>query len=212
MNKRLLSIASLCSLLFSGASIASGPSADIKVIGELITPTCDVVITNNGAFDYGTISHSIIQADREVSLGAKSGALAVKCSAETPLTFKVTDNRLGTASRSEAGNLGMGSINGTGKMGYYTVKMYAPNVDKKMSDMFITAGSTVTNPTGLVTLEHGKRVGWVPSGTQEVAIGKEFSAEIMTQAFLAKRSDMHGGMGEDSKLDGSATLEFGFGL
>lgn len=212
MKKSMLSISCLCSFLFSGASIASGPSAEIKVLGELASPTCDVMITNNGAFDYGTINHSKIQSDRAVSIGVKNGSLNVKCSADTPLTFKVTDNRLGTASMVGDEYLGLGTVNGSGKMGYYTVRMFSPLVDGKMSEMFVTAGSTIAMPKNVVTLEHGKRAGWVLNGTQEVAIGKVFSAELITEAFLAKRSDMNGAVGEGNSIDGSATLEFGFGL
>jgi hypothetical protein len=212
MKKSVLSMVSLCSLLFAGTTIAVGPSADIKVIGELVAPTCDVALTNNGAFDYGNISHSKIQSDRAVSLGSKTGSLTVTCTADTPLTFKVTDNRLGTASQSGTQYLGLGAINGTGKMGYYTVKMYAPTVDGKMANIFVTANSSIPSPSGIVTLEHGKRIGWVPNGAQELAIGKKFNASILAEAFLAKRSDMHGGVGDESSLDGSATLEFDFGL
>jgi hypothetical protein len=35
---------------------------------------------------------------------------------------------------------------------------------------------------------------------------------LLVEAFLAKSGDMHGGIGEDVNLDGSTTLEFGFGL
>lgn len=212
MKKIVLSVASLCTLLFSGVSLAAAPSADIKVIGEVVAPTCDVMLSNNGAFDFGSISHSQILNDREVSLGVKSGTLTVKCTAETPLTFKVTDNRLGTASLSGTENLGLGAVNGTGKLGYYNVKMFAPSVDGSSAGMFVTADSTITSPAVMVTLEHGKRVGWASNGTQDLAVGKNFNVSVMTQAFLAKRDDMHGGLDDDSSLDGSATLEFGFGL
>ncbi|VEI15243.1 P pilus assembly protein, pilin FimA [Serratia plymuthica] len=214
MKKLVLNMTAISSLIFSAASQAAGPSAEIKVIGELIAPTCEVVMPNDGVFDFGTISHTKIQADKPVSLGTEGSAvdLTVSCSAATPLTFKVIDNRLGTASLAGSQYLGLGSINSTGKLGYYTVDMMLPKVDGELAGLFVTAGSTIPSPSGKVRLEQGKRMGWAPSGGAQLAIGKKFSAMMVVEAFLAKRSDMHGGVGEGVNLDGSTTLEFGFGL
>lgn len=56
--------------------------------------------------------------------------MEVKCDAETPMTFNVIDNRLGTAS--EAGKtFGLGNVNATGKLGFYAIMVYLPKVDGK---------------------------------------------------------------------------------
>ncbi len=213
MKHRVLSMAVLSSLLLSGGSLAAGMSADIKVVGELIAPTCEVSIPRNGVFDFGSISHTLIKTDSPASLGRKEGgAMSVKCDAETPLTFRVVDNRAGTASMPGAKYLGLGHVNGTGKLGYYTVQAYLPRVDGKFVSMFVTDGGVIPATSGEIALEHGKRAGWASTGLRELAIGKEFSAQLRVEAFLAKRGDMHGGIGDDVKLDGSTTLEFGFGL
>ncbi|EPM1537490.1 DUF1120 domain-containing protein, partial [Serratia marcescens] len=128
------------------------------------------------------------------------------------LTFKVTDNRLGTASVAGSQNFGLGSVNATGKLGYYTVSAMRGRVDGEIVSLFATATNTIPATLSKLNFEHGKRIGWARSGSKEVAVGKEFALMFITEAFLAKRSDMHGGIGEDTKLDGSTTLEFGFGL
>lgn len=213
MKKLVLNITAISSLFFSATSLAAGPSAEIKVIGELTAPTCDVEMPNDGVFDFGTISHTKIQADKPSPLGVKGGGyLTVNCSASTPLTFKVIDNRLGTASMAGNEYLGLGSVNDSGKLGYYTVDMMNPTVDGKFAGLFVTADTTIANPSTKVRLEQGKRVGWVANGDGKLAIGNEFRAMITVTGFLAKRSDMHGGVGEGVNLDGSTTLEFGFGL
>lgn len=212
MKKTVRNLAALSSLLLSAGSLAAGPSAEIKVVGELIAPTCDVSLQDNGVFDFGNISHTKIDLNHPVSIGEKRGGLSVKCDADTPLTFRVVDNRVGTASVMGSKNFGLGHVNSTGKLGYYTVIATNPTVDQKRANLFVTANNTIPSAMVLAPLEHGKRVGWAPSGARELAIGKSFAAELMVEAFLAKRSDMHGGIGDDVKLDGSTTLEFGFGL
>ncbi len=211
MNKIALRVMVASTLLVAGGSLAASPSAEIKVVGELVAPTCEVSLPNDGVFDYGSINHTKISRDKAVSLGINgNGTMEVKCDAETPMTFNVIDNRLGTAS--EAGKtFGLGSINNTGKLGFYAVTAYHPQIDGKLGRLFVTQDSTITSPTGSVQLEHGKRVGWA-SNANTLAIGKTFTAILSVEAFLAKSGDMHGGIGEGTSLDGSTTLDFAFGL
>ncbi|CAI1046875.1 DUF1120 domain-containing protein [Serratia entomophila] len=212
MNKIALRMMVASTLLAAGASLAAGPSAEIKVVGELVAPTCEVKLPNDGIFDYGSISHTGISRDKAVSLGVKGGAaMEVKCDAETPMTFNVIDNRLGTASE-QGKTFGLGNVNATGKLGFYSIRAYFPQVDGALGRLFVTQDSTITSPAGVVQLEHGKRVGWALASSNALAIGKNFTALLSVEAFLAKSGDMHGGIGEDVNLDGSTTLEFGFGL
>lgn len=213
MNKIALRMMAVGALLAAGSSQAAGPSADIKVVGELVAPTCEVKLPNEGIFDFGSISHTKVSRDKAVSLGTRGlASMEVKCDAETPMTFNVIDNRLGTAS--EAGKtFGLGSINATGKLGFYTIMAYFPRIDGKNGQLFVAQNNTITGGAGSVMLEHGKRVGWAPaSSSNKLAIGKNFTADLLVEAYLAKSGDMHGGVGEDTNLDGSTTLEFGFGL
>jgi len=212
MNKIALRMMVASTLLATGASLAAGPSAEIKVVGELIAPTCEVKLPNDGIFDYGSISHTKISRDKAVSLGVRGGvAMEVKCDAETPMTFNVIDNRLGTASE-QGKTFGLGNVNATGKLGFYSIQVSFPQIDGALGRLFVTQDSTITSPAGAVQLEHGKRVGWASASSNSLAIGKNFTAMLLVEAFLAKSGDMHGGIGEDVNLDGSTTLEFGFGL
>lgn len=212
MNKFTLRMMAAAMLLVAGGSQAAGPTAEIKVVGELVAPTCEVSLPNDGIFDYGSISHMRINKDNAVSLGTKGGGtMEVKCDAETPMTFNAIDNRLGTAS--EAGKtFGLGSINNTGKLGFYAITAYFPQVDGRAVNMFVAQDGTISGTSASVQLEHGKRAGWAQTSGNTLAIGKTFTVQLMVEAFLAKSGDMHGGVGEDTNLDGSTTLEFGFGL
>ncbi|MEX5768431.1 DUF1120 domain-containing protein [Serratia marcescens] len=212
MNKIALRMMVAATLLVTGGSLAAGPSAEIKVVGELIAPTCEVKLPNEGIFDYGSISHTRISKDKPVSLGVKGGStMEVKCDAETPMTFNVIDNRLGSAS--ETGKtFGLGNVNTTGKLGFYSIQAYFPQIDGVTGRLFVTSDTSITSPQTVVNLEHGKRVGWASASGNALAIGKNFTAQLLVEAFLAKSGDMHGGVSEDVSLDGSTTLEFGFGL
>lgn len=75
MNKIALRMMVASTLLVAGGSLAAGPSAEIKVTGELVAPTCEVKLPNDGVFDYGSINHTKISRDKAVSLGRTGAAL-----------------------------------------------------------------------------------------------------------------------------------------
>lgn len=213
MKSALFKAVVISASIFSAGSIAAGPGAEIKVTGELIAPKC-ALSTPDMVFDYGDkINPTLISNTAPVSLGVGGTAtLIVNCDAQTSLTFGVTDNRLGTASVSGSKYFGLGNINGTGKLGHYVINVSRPMVDQMAAATFVTTTSTIPTLLFNASLEHGKRSGWAQQAQRVLAIGKKFSLDVSTEAFLAKRGDMHGGVGDDTALDGSATLEFGFGL
>jgi type 1 fimbria pilin len=213
MKNVFFKLTAISSLLFSASSLASGLGAEIKLTGDLIAPKC-TINTPDMVFDYGDkISPTLISNTAPVSLGpVPSVSLTVNCDAQTTLTFGVTDNRLGTASMSGSKYFGLGNINGTGKLGHYLINVSRPTVDQQAAATFVSSGSTIQQLLYTAQLEHGKRSGWAKNGERSLAIGKTFGLDVSTEAFLAKRGDMHGGVGDDTALDGSATLEFGFGL
>lgn len=214
MKKNILTLTALSSLLLSAAALAS-ESAEIKVTGEITTATCEVTMVNNGVFDFGKISQSMVAEDKNSLLGNKDqGGVHVKCSAPTALTFTTTDNRLGTASHTIGGwNFGLGSVNGTGKLGFYHLHLRAPTVDGVASKLVKASGGDIETPQDQLAIEYGERFGWATaSGAKALAIGKDFAFSMSAQAYLAGKSSMNGTLGEDTNLDGSATMEFGFGL
>lgn len=213
MKKLALALSSLSLLVLSAnTNAASNPSTDIKVIGEIIAPTCQITAPSGGVYDYGSISHTLVNANSATSLGVnmQSDKWTVICDSETPLSINVIDNRAGTASLSGVKNFGLGSINGTGKLGYYTIRMIDASGDSRMLSPYI--GSVASNALGYAELQPGKRLGFSESNVSKPAIAKSFQFRLLIEAFLAKKSDLHGGISESTKLDGSTTLEFGFGV
>ncbi|CAI1517301.1 TPA: DUF1120 domain-containing protein [Serratia fonticola] len=214
MKKSVLKITALSSLLLSAATLAA-PSAEIKVTGELITPTCDVTLDKNGVFDYGKINQTLINDKQATSLGnALDDTVKVQCSAPTLLTFKLTDNRLGTASMAGNKYFGLGNVNGNGKLGYYTLKGQIGYVDGEPASIIVVSpNGTISSAPQPSAFEHDQRLGWRKMAyPTELAVGKNFELPLNLEAFLAKKSEMQGGISEDVNLDGSATIEFGFGI
>ncbi|EPN2807054.1 DUF1120 domain-containing protein [Serratia marcescens] len=217
MKTFALKMTAVSALLFSAGSIAALPSAEIQVTGLLITPACEVDVGPGLVADYVSINHTMIDATKPTSLGLNNlgpgnGKVKVTCDAETTLSFGVTDNQLGTASVAGSQNFGLGNVNQTGKLGYYTITAQEAWVNSVPQSLFVTTDGTVTTPVGVLKLEHGKRFGWADSGSRTMSVGKSFEMRLLVEAFLARKGDMHGGVGEDTKLDGSTTLNFGFGL
>ncbi|WP_431224738.1 DUF1120 domain-containing protein [Serratia sp. L9] len=216
MKKNVLQLTALSSLLFSAATLASDISAEIKVVGEISTSTCEVTMQNNGVFDFGEIRQSQVSDSKVTDLKTVSnGGVHVKCSAPTALSFITSDNRSGTASYGGLGrSLGLGNVNGTGKMGFYQLHINDATVDGETSRLFTSLDNATVGTTAYtVPIQLGQRTGWAPaSGAQEMSIGKDFAFNITANVFLASKSDMKGPLPEDASLDGSATMEFGFGL
>jgi type 1 fimbria pilin len=213
MKKNLLQLTALSSLLLSAAALAS-ESAEVKVIGEISSVNCEVSVSNNGVFDFDKIKQSSV-TDAITTIGrVEGGVVRVKCSAPTPLTFTATDNRADSAYGGNilGTNFGLGLVNKTGKLGYYQLRFTQPTVDGVATSMFATDDGEVNSVTGLLMAQQGRRMGWAASASDGVAIGKDFKFGMNATAYMAPKSAMNGALTEDVTLDGSTTLEFGFGL
>lgn len=216
MKKLLVTMTSLATLLLSANSMAAAaPSAELKVSGELVAPTCSVEIANSGVFEFGKIANSLIKPGLTNPLGASVKSLVVSCDASTYLTFTAVDNRDGTASATNSTYFGLGNVNGSGKLGYYQIQLLEPSIDGRGTNnsirLFSAAkgASTITGATS-VFVDKNKVTGW--SGPNALEGGKVFAADMRVLPVLASSASMGGPITETTKLDGSATLNFAYGL
>ncbi|MEW5494391.1 hypothetical protein ABGT23_01885 [Enterobacter cloacae] len=210
-NKIIISAAFLACASALNAN-AVGMSPEITIKGDMSAPGCTINTPNNGQYELGKISASIIRDSDEVSLPSPNGGMnwTVQCEAATFLSFQVVDNREGTASKEGSTHFGLGPINGEGKIGYYRVKMFMPKVDSSAASLYTTSGSTF-DAVKEVYLEKGKTMGWA-SGNNEQALGTSFSAYLDVLPVLASSKDMNGPVADSSKIDGAMTMNFSFGL
>ncbi|HGF6561155.1 TPA: DUF1120 domain-containing protein [Providencia alcalifaciens] len=211
MNKTLKAVTALSTLMMSATTLAAISAPELKVQGELIVPACKVVAGNNGVYDLGKLSPSLVKPSESSQLSSKTQLWNIDCDAETFLSFSVTDNREGTASYSGSEYFGLGNVNGTGKIGYYRVSMKAATVDGANSSVYGTTSSTSFTASPSVYLAKGKQMGWAAAANQQKS-GSKFTTLLSVEPALASSTQMGGPVTDSAKLDGSMTLNFAFGL
>ena len=120
MKKQLIGLSVLSSLVLGmAAAHAAPPTAELKVKGKLGVPICNITAPDNGVYDLGRISAVQVKPGTTItSLPTMSKTWIVNCDSPTYLSYRAIDNRTATSSTI---NYGLGFINGTGKIGYYTV-------------------------------------------------------------------------------------------
>jgi hypothetical protein len=210
---RLSAITILC-LSANSAIAALGGTAELKVKGEITAPSCVIELGKNGVVDLGKIAIESIKANEVTQLPVSAGIyINAICDAATSLTFSIVDHRVDSTSVPSAKHFGLGSVNGSGKLGYYSIKMKNGYVDGKVVDVFSTSKSNPSfTPAKEVDVDTGKVMGWSKGGNNKLAIGKQFVSALEVTPYLASLKDMGGTVPEDTTLNGSATLNFAFGI
>jgi hypothetical protein len=190
---------------------AAAPSASLYVRGSIGMPGCSVSTANDGVYDFGRIASSLIKPGiSTTTLDPIEQSWTVSCDAQTFLGFTVIDNRSGTASVDRVNNFGLGNVNETGKLGYYTVQMKDGAVDGNASYLYATPGASFTASQS-VYLGTNVQLGWAASNNLQKA-GKVFTATLAVTPTLAGAATMGGAITDEVSLDGSLTLNFAFGL
>jgi hypothetical protein len=214
MKYHTIALVTLASVAAGSLSVhAAAPTAELKVKGELDAPTCTVSIgaDKSGVVDLGKISPTLIKPSAVTAITPNDVPLKAVCSAETYLNFTIIDNRESSVSAPGTQRFGLGLVNGNGKLGYYEIAMGSAGVDGKTSSVFSSATGSFS-PVSTVKLTKGMRNGWSSGTSNQQALGKEFTALLSVQPYLASSADMGGTINDKVTLDGSATLNFAFGI
>ncbi len=200
----------LATLAFGLATAqAAAPVAELKVIGTLTVPTCTVASADDGVYDLGKISATMVKPATTTTLNNISKTWTVTCDAETYLNFRPVDNRAETNLGGDPVSFGLGSVNETGKIGFYSVIMKNGSVDSVASNVFSAANTSISSNTS-VYISTTHRNGW-SSGTSQKS-GKIFVADLEIAPVLGSTSHMNGPITEDTNIDGSLTLNFAYGI
>ncbi|WP_411754906.1 DUF1120 domain-containing protein [Serratia sp. (in: enterobacteria)] len=213
MKKTIVSGAVVAAMMMSmGGAMAAAMSSELSVKGHLAIPSCQVSLAKNGVFDLGKISNAVIETSKSTPMKEIAAAINVECEADTFLNFSAIDNRAGTASTVESTHFGLGNVNGTGKLGYYKMRLIAATVDRVGVSVYSASkGSTSLSSSMEVLVDKDKVTGWANSENAQ-ASGKNFQAFLMVEPVLASSKEMGGPITDSTKLDGSATLNFSYAL
>lgn len=210
MKKHAMTAAISFLLLNMTQAQAAGPTAELTVTGELTAPTCTVAVADDGVYDLGKLAASLIKPTADTTLAAMTKTWTVTCDADTYLNFLPVDNRAASASSLAPTHFGLGMVNGSGKIGYYTAQMSNATVDGAASTLFTAVSSDFT-PAATADITIGQHTGWA-TDVNTLASGKVFSADITVNPVLASTAAMNGPITDDASLDGSMTLNFAYGI
>lgn len=197
-------------LAMTNAQAADALTAELKVVGELTVPTCTVAATDDGIYNIGKQSATLIKPSTTTALTAMTKTWTVTCDADTYMNFTPVDNRADSKSYVNTDTFGLGNVNGTGKIGYFTAAASNATVDGKTSYLF-TSTSASFNASSSTPLYNGYKTGWAvgQSGQQS---GKVFVADITVTPTLASSATMNGPITDNTDIDGSVTLTFSYGI
>ena len=195
-------------LLAAACGIAQAETAELSVVGKIIPPACKPVIANNGRFDFGNISPTVLSATAPTALGAVAQAFTIDCDAATKMAVKITDNQSGTA----AGGKGAGYDFGLGgtNTGSYTVGLYSTSGDVGAVDVLTDstgAGAWVTHgQAGADFKADGTgRLSFANTGSSVPAAYKSVGGLLMVKPTINSLSQLD--LGAGLELSGSATIE-----
>jgi type 1 fimbria pilin len=121
MNKHLIAVAS--ALLITGTAPAFAASTVDLTVKGIITPNaCTPSLSSGGVIDHGKMSAKDLNATQITLLPKVTLQMTVTCDAPVIFALKATDNRIGSGSGS---GFGLGFINGTQKLGSYSLTLGA---------------------------------------------------------------------------------------
>ena len=211
--KKTLFVLSVLSSLVIAADVAHAdpaPTAELKVVGELSVPTCTVDSADGGVYDIGKQSSNLIKPSAETGLNPMTKTWTVTCDAATYMNFTPTDNRAGSKSNAAATSFGLGSVNGTGKIGYFVAKATKGMVDGVSTGLFTSSAATFTSKSEAM-LTSNQKTGWSTANNTQ-ANGKVFVTDIEVTPVLASTTTMNGAITDATDIDGSVTLTFAYGI
>jgi hypothetical protein len=214
MTKKLLIAPIAAALLAGGVAHAQAVNpSPLTVQGTITVPSCTVIQPNNdGVYDFGEVASSSLSTSRK-DLPPQSKTWTVDCgSTDTYMTYTATDND--AASALVAGNIYYGlGLNGSNKIGYYTVTMENGLVDGTPTSVYWQhiGSPSAGSPAATMTVYNASyKHGWVhANGT--AALGKIFEMDLKVAPTLGTLAEV-GSIAADVPFAGTTTLIFTAGI
>lgn len=204
-------------LLLTTVAQAASSSAELTVVGDLNKKNfCSVSVTSGGLVDLGKIKPGAIQDNTHTTLPSSMLEANVRCEDNTRVTYTVTDNQKGTASVEGNNHYGFGNVNGSGKLGYYTIQAHSGKVNNTNVNIFRSMNNSGLNVFGVPVLDvynNGYYHGWVdPIRPTEAVSAKDFKVTLYIATYLGSKKVMNGPIADDTTLNGSATFNLFYAI
>ncbi|WP_433736998.1 DUF1120 domain-containing protein [Pseudomonas putida] len=180
-------------------------STDLTVTGTITPQACMPNLSNGGVVDYGKISSKDLNLTSETSLDYHTLTLGVNCASSTLLALQLIDNRNGSSSSSASWTFGMGLINGTQKLGYYSLFINTAVADGVPAQTISSKDNGATWNNYLM-LASGDYLSVAASNdwTKPIAV-KDLNMHLNVLPRIARADSLD--LTHEVAMDGSATLE-----
>jgi hypothetical protein len=229
-NIRAKSLYAALGMAFAATAWAEAPTQDMTVAGTIKAPTCEVDIgggEGGGTINHGDISPTLIKAGTTFhELEPVTLDWTISCDAQTYLTYSVSDIENDSVSMRAPipeGSFGLGFINTSGRLGYYTMRNRNLTVDGDPAYHGLArAGLSLTSLDTRTSSRHdysfhvdGWRSGWgvtAESASSALKSGEVFTMQMEVRTYLSGAADINGGVIDAVPLAGHAMFSFAFGL
>lgn len=190
-------------LLASAGNAVAASSVDLSVKGTITPSACTPALTNGGVADFGKLSAKDLRPNQHTYLPNQTLQMSVTCEAATLFAIAAKDNREGSESNLDYYNFGLGLINGSEKLGYFSLSLSGPMAD----DVYVRGvgsrdggatweGDNALMDDALTSFAHTGTI--VPIPVQRLTTGLQLQTAIAPSQGLTLTSEV--------PLDGSVTV------
>lgn len=193
-------------LISSSASAVAASTVDLTVKGVITPNACTPALSGSGVVDYGKISAKDLNLTSSTQLPTATLQLSINCEGSTLFAFKGADNRAG--SNMAGTNYGLGLINGTQKLGGFSVVLQNAVADSvavtvlESMDNGVTwfdSGDAALPPSSLGAFGNQSAGIWSPVPIQQM------TTDMLVYGRIARADSLD--LSDEHPIDGSATFE-----
>ncbi|WP_140187735.1 hypothetical protein [Providencia stuartii] len=210
-------------LLFAGATLCDGALAAQSLSPSVFTQTVFPEVldeetctfsTPEVAYPYTQLHASLFKLTEVTPLPPVTQTWGISCS--QPVVgmhlFVSGDGATGSVNDGDPTHFGLGTVNGQGSLGIYTVTLSDAQVEgKAVSLSQSTDAIGGGQPTSSLLLHTGQFQHWVmPDG--QPASGLHFSVKMTVSPTLNSLQGTHGPLVDGAALNGDLALTFSFGV
>ncbi|WP_122764766.1 DUF1120 domain-containing protein [Pseudomonas viridiflava] len=201
--KTLLSTVAASVMLVTGATAFAASTVDLAVKGLIVPSACTPSLSGGGIIDHGKISAKDLRPNNPTLIGTHTLIIEVNCDGPTTFALNSIDNRAESALMSTL--FGLGLINGTQKLGWFTLILQNAIADG-------APVKTIASGDGGKTWYEERF--WDPglymsvaatSDTSTPVPATELVADLQVNTSIARTDGLD--LTNEVTLDGSATLE-----
>ncbi|HWT67595.1 MAG TPA: DUF1120 domain-containing protein [Pseudomonas sp.] len=185
--------------------VLAASSTDLTVTGTITPDACMPTLPNGGVVDFGKIAARDLNLTSDTRLESKTLNLDVNCPATALLAVQLLDNRKGTASSIASWLFGLGLINGTQKLGYYSLVTVRAEADGVPGQAIVSLDQGASWSTNIILRsDHYLAVAASDDWSKPVAV-QNMKIELSLNAAIARADSLD--LSNEVSLDGSTTFE-----